>query len=213
MVNGILNGVSHMKQSTVKIQGNRTVYFDPYDMADNEGDADVILISHSHYDHFSIRDIKKIAKNDTVLVLPQDCTGDAEKAGLKNIMAVFPNKDYEAAGLKFSTVAAYNIGKRFHKKTSNWVGYVININNVIYYFAGDTDYIPEMNNIKADVVFLPVGGVYTMNWKEAAEAADAINPKIAVPIHFKDIVGSAEDAVNFTRGLHPGIQGVILKVK
>lgn len=213
MDSSLLKGVSHMKQSTVRIQEDRTVYFDPYDISEEQRDADVIFISHGHYDHFSVKDIKKVMKNDTILVLPQDCARDAGKAGFKNIMPVLPDLDYEAAGLKFGTVPAYNTNKRFHKKTSGWVGYVLNIRDIIYYFAGDTDYIPEMKNIKADVVFLPVGGVYTMDWKEAAEAANAIRPKAAVPIHFKDVVGSSDDAVNFVRGLHSGIQGVILKTQ
>lgn len=210
---GLLNGVSHMKQSTVKIQGDRTVYFDPYEIADEARDADVIFISHGHYDHFSTRDIKKIMKSNTVLVLPEDCTRDADRAGFKNIVPVLPNLDYEVGGLKFSTVPAYNTNKEFHKKLSNWVGYVLNINNITCYFAGDTDYIPEMKNIRAEVVFLPVGGVYTMNWKEAVEAANTIQPKIAVPIHFKDVVGSLDDAVNFVRGIHSNIRGVILKTQ
>jgi len=210
---GLLNGVSHMKQSTVKIQGDRTVYFDPYEIGEETGDADVIFISHSHYDHFSVKDIKKVIKNDTVIVLPGDCTRDAEEAGFKDIMPVLPNSGYEAHGMKFSTVPAYNINKRFHMKINNWVGYILTFNNASYYFAGDTDYIPEMNRIKADVAFLPVGGVYTMNWKEAVEAANTIRPEIAVPIHFKDIVGSYDDAGNFVHGLNSDIRGVILKAQ
>lgn len=213
MCNGLLNGVSHMKQSTVRILGGRTVYFDPYDIQEEINDADVIFISHSHYDHFSVKDIRKIAKNETMLVIPEDCTRDAEKAGFKNIMIAVPNSSYEAAGLKFSAVPAYNTDKKFHRKMSNWVGYVLNMNDAVYYFAGDTDYIPEMKNIKADVVFLPVGGVYTMNWKEAVEAANVMRPQIAVPIHFKDIVGSFEDAEKFIQGIHSNIHGVILKAQ
>ena len=213
MDNGLLNGISHMKQSTIKLKGSSTVYFDPYDIAGEPMDADVIFISHSHYDHFSIGDIRKIMKKDTILVLPEECVKDASKAGMTNITAVLPSGNYEAAGLRFSTVPAYNIRKLFHKKRNRWVGYVVNINDAKYYFAGDTDCIPEMNNIEADVAFLPVGGTYTMNWREAVDAANMINPKIAVPIHFKDIVGTVDDAVNFTKGIHSTIQGVILKTQ
>lgn len=209
----ILDGVSHMKQSTVRIQAEKTAYFDPYEVNGEPKDADVIFISHSHYDHFSLKDIKKVYKNDTIVVLPGDCAKKAEKAGVKNILTVLPGRGYEVGGLKVDTVPAYNVDKRFHKKESNWVGYILNINDVKYYFAGDTDYIPEMKNIKADVVLLPVGGTYTMNWKEAVEAANVIQPQIAVPIHFKDIVGSFEDAENFVRGINSNIQGVILKAQ
>jgi L-ascorbate metabolism protein UlaG (beta-lactamase superfamily) len=207
----LLAGVSHLKQSTIRIQSNKVIYFDPIKIIGTPGDADIIFISHSHYDHLSIEDIKKLAKKDTVLVIPEDCANEAKGAGLTNFMTVRPSRSYEVKGLKFNTVPAYNINKNFHKKESNWVGYVMNINDTSYYFAGDTDFIPEMKDIKASVVFLPVGGTYTMTSKEAAEAANIINPLVAVPIHFTDVVGTAEDAQNFINGLNSTIKGIILK--
>jgi L-ascorbate metabolism protein UlaG (beta-lactamase superfamily) len=208
----LLMGVSHLKQSTIRIQSNKNevIYFDPIQINGTPGDADVIFISHSHYDHFSVEDIKKLAKMDTVLVMPEDCVKAAKEAGLTNSVTVRPSRSYEVKGLKFNTVPAYNINKHFHKKESNWVGYVVNINDTSYYFAGDTDFIPEMKDIKASVVFLPVGGTYTMTSKEAVEAANTINPLVAVPIHFGDIVGTADDATNFINGLNSTIKGIIL---
>jgi L-ascorbate metabolism protein UlaG (beta-lactamase superfamily) len=105
----------------------------------------------------------------------------------------------------------YNIGKKFHEKHKNWVGYVVNIDGADYYFAGDTDLIHEMETIKADVAFLPVGGTYTMNAEEAARAADIIKPAVAVPMHYGDVAGSAEDGDTFIRGLDRSIKGVLLK--
>lgn len=207
----LLIGVRHMKQSTIKIQSNRVIYFDPIEINGEPKDADIIFISHSHGDHFSIADIKKLVKKDTVLVLPGDCIKAVADAGLTNVVTVLPSKSYEVDGLKFNTVPAYNIGKAFHKKENNWVGYVVNVNNSCYYFAGDTDFIPEMKDIKANVVFLPVGGTYTMTSKEAVEAANTINPPVAVPIHFADIVGTEDDAKNFVNGLSATIKGIILK--
>ena len=207
----LLNGVSHLKQSTIRMQGSKTIYFDPMGIVGEPKDADIIFVSHSHGDHFSIDDIKKLVKKDTVLILAGDCVKSAVDAGLTNVVTVWPSKSYEVDGLKFSTVPAYNIGKDYHKKDSSWVGYIVNVNNTSYYFAGDTDNIPEMKDIKANVVFLPVGGTYTMTSKEAVEAANSINPLIAVPIHFADVVGTMEDAKAFVNGVQSSIQGKILK--
>lgn len=207
----LLGGVSHLKQSTIRIQSDKVVYFDPIRINGTPGDADALFISHSHYDHFSVEDVKKLVKKDTVLVLPEDCVKAAKEAGLTNVMTVRPSLGYEVGGLKFDTVPAYNIDKDFHKKESNWVGYIVTVNETSYYFAGDTDFIPEMKDIKTDVAFLPVGGTYTMTWKEAVEAANTIKPLAAVPIHFADIVGTADDAKNFVNGLGSTIKGTILK--
>ena len=212
MENNLLHGVSHLKQSTIRMQGSKTVYFDPMGIGGEPKDADVIFVTHSHSDHFSIDDIKKLTKKGTVMILPGDCIKAAVDAGLTNVVTVWPSKSYEVDGLKFNTVPAYNINKDFHRRERNWVGYVVHVNHASYYFAGDTDKIPEMKDIKADVVFLPVGGTYTMTWPEAVEAANIIRPVIAVPIHFADIVGTADDARNFTSGINSSIRGVILKV-
>jgi len=125
---------------------------------------------------------------------------------------VAPLESYTINGLEFKTVPAYNINKDFHKKDSNWVGYILNINKTLYYFAGDTDIIPEMKDINADVAFLPVGGTYTMTAAEAAKAANTMKPLVAVPIHFADVVGTMEDATSFVNQLDASIRGIILKV-
>lgn len=207
----LLNGVSLFKQSTIRIQGSKTIYFDPMGIEGDPKDADVIFISHSHGDHLSIDDIKKLQKPETVLIVPGDSVKTVVDAGLTNVVTVWPNKKYEVDGLKFSTVPSYNIGKDFHKKESNWVGYIVSVNNTNYYFAGDTDNIPEMKDIKANVAFLPVGGTYTMSSAEAIAAANTMNPLVAVPIHYADIVGTVEDAKIFVQGLNPSIKGVLLK--
>ncbi len=207
----LLNGVSLLKQSTIRIQGNKTIYFDPMGIEGEPKDADVIFISHSHGDHFSVDDIKKLAKDNAVLIVPGDCVKPVVDAGFTNIVTVSPSKSYEVDGLKFNTVPAYNIGKDFHKKESNWMGFIVNVNGISYYFAGDTDMIPEMNDIKASVVFLPVGGTYTMTSQEAVEAANIMNPLVAVPIHYYDVVGTKEDAQNFVKSLNSSINGVLLK--
>jgi L-ascorbate metabolism protein UlaG (beta-lactamase superfamily) len=211
MEKDLIKDITHLKQSTIRMQGNHIIYFDPFGIEGNPKDADIIFITHSHYDHFSPEDIRKVNKVDTVLVLPEEFAKTAVKAGFENIVTVMPSEHYEVKGLQFDTVPAYNTDKLFHKKKYNWVGYIVNVNNASYYFAGDTDLIPEMKEIKADVAFLPVGGTYTMTWKEAVEAANTIKPEVAVPIHYADVVGSVQDAKNFANGVHPPICGVILK--
>jgi L-ascorbate metabolism protein UlaG (beta-lactamase superfamily) len=208
-----LKNVHHFYQSTILIQGEKTVYFDPVQVPDGLPKADVVFVTHTHGDHFSIPDIKKILKLGATLVIPADGVGPAKNGGIANVLSVVPNKEYTVAGVKFQTVPAYNLNKSFHPKQNNWVGYIVPINNVTYYMTGDTDLIPEMKNIKADVVFLPVGGTYTMTAREAAEAANTIKPAVAVPIHFGDVVGSIQDAKDFVSLLDKNILGIILKGK
>ena len=207
----LLKGVSLMKNSTIRIQRDRVIYFDPYEIQKDLKDADLIFISHDHFDHLSVESIMKLVKEDTVLVAPESSAALLEGEGFRNVTAVQPSKSYEVGGVSFTTVPMYNVGKKFHEKSENFVGYVVRIDGAEYYFAGDTDLIPEMESIKADVVFLPVGGTYTMDASEAARAANIIKPAVAVPIHYADVVGTVEDGEAFIRGLDKPIKGVLLK--
>jgi L-ascorbate metabolism protein UlaG (beta-lactamase superfamily) len=211
VLKNLLNGISHSKQSTIKIAADNIIYVDPYNIDGEPKDADIIFITHTHGDHFSIPDIKKIMKASTKIIITSDGIESLEKEGFQNILTVVPFENYTLNGLEFKTVPAYNKNKDFHKQASNWVGYILNIKNTSYYFAGDTDIIPEMSDLNVDVAFLPVGGTYTMNASEAAQAANMIRPLVAVPIHYGDVVGSAEDAKSFIDNLDASIQGIILK--
>ncbi len=206
----LLKDVTHLNHSTLRIAGKKVVYFDPIQIVGEPKDADIIFITHSHDDHFSPDEIKKLLKPNTTLVVPHDVVALAKKAGFKNIVKVYPNKKYTVQGISFETVYSYNIGKKFHSKNNNWVGYITTMNNIKYYIAGDTDLIPEMEKIKADVAFLPIGGTYTMNASEAAKATSIIKPKVVVPIHFGSIVGKTEDAREFIAGLDPSTQCEVL---
>ncbi len=207
----MLRGVSHCCQSTVRIERERVIYVDPFRIDGNPADADIIFCTHEHFDHLSEKDIERIMKEDTILVVPKKAAKKFKKFPLAKVIGVSPFEEYNLEGISFKTVPAYNIKKWFHPKRKKWVGYIIQLDGAGYYFAGDTDHIPEMADIEADVAFLPVGGKYTMDALEAAEAANMMRPKVAIPIHFADVVGTPEDAQTFVQNLNAPIEGVILK--
>ncbi len=182
----------------VRIIAGKIIYIDPYKITSNEK-ADIILITHGHYDHCSIEDIHKIAKPETVIVATTDCSSKfSGKIEAADVKLAEPGKSLSIGKVKIEVVPAYNIGKQFHPKANEWAGYVVEVNGKRFYHAGDTDLIPEMKKIKADIALLPIGGTYTMTAEEAAEAANQINPKIAaIPIHFGEVIGTKADAEKF----------------
>ena len=193
----LLKGVTWFMQAAVRIEGEKTVYVDPYRLGDVKQDADIILLTHSHGDHLSPPDIAKIAKESTVFVCPKDEKCLSALKG-KNVKTVAPGDKVEIGGVKIAAVPAYNLEKPYHPKSNSWVGYVVQTGNRRFYFAGDTDLIPEMKDIEANIAFLPVGGKYTMTATEAAEAAKIIKAKYFVPYHGGGMsVGSKEDVETF----------------
>ncbi len=173
----------------------KNIYVDPWKLKANLPQADLILITHAHYDHCSPEDVNKIASDKTTIIAPADCFEKIKKGVKKQIS---PGKEIDLGWVKVEGVCAYNVNKQFHPKSNNWVGYVIKFSDTSIYVAGDTDFIPEMKNIKAKIVIVPVGGTYTMTAEEAANAVNVIKPEIAIPIHFGDIVGSKADAEKFS---------------
>ncbi|MCK9243725.1 MAG: MBL fold metallo-hydrolase [Candidatus Marinimicrobia bacterium] len=157
--------------------------------------ADIILITHDHYDHFDRSSITKIHKAETIIIAPssvcQQLSGDTR--------SIVPGGQITLDKVIIRAVPAYNIGKKFHPRENQNVGYLIQINNLTYYHAGDTDLTPEMKNIRADVAFLPVSGTYTMNAAEAAQAVKEIRPQVAVPIHWGAVCGTRADAEKFAQ--------------
>ena len=188
----MLEKISWLGHSSVKIGGDKIIYIDPWKLKDGEK-ADIILVSHSHGDHLSPEDIKKISKEDTVIITTPDCV--SQLSG--DVRAVKPGDEVIVSGITIEAVASYNKDKAFHPKANNWIGFVVTVGGKRIYYCGDTDLIPEMENIKADIVIAPVGGTYTMTAEEAAEAVNLMKPEVAIPIHYDDIVGSIEDAKKF----------------
>lgn len=169
------------------------VYIDPWKLTIEPHDADVVFVSHSHYDHCSPPDIAKVSTDETIVVAPAETLAQLHLAN-----AITPDERIYIKGVQVETVAAYNIGKAFHPRGNNWFGAVFTLGGQRVYYAGDTDLIPEMNDLKdVDLALLPVGGTYTLSAQEAAQACKAIAPRIAIPYHWGDVVGSAQDARAF----------------
>ena len=211
----MLENIEVLYHSSIRINKEKIIYIDPFKINKNYNDADIIFITHDHYDHYSEEDIDKVINENTTIIIPDELLTKLLRKGInKNaIITVEPNEKYMVQGIKFETISAYNTNKTFHPKENGWVGYIIIINGIRYYIAGDTDITEENKQVKCDVAFVPVGGTYTMDFKEAASLINEIKPKIAIPIHYGSIVGTEQDAIDFIRLLHPEIKGIILMKK
>ena len=157
-----LEGVTHFRHASLRIEGEKVVYFDPYGIKGEPQDADLVFISHTHDDHFSPSDIRKVLKEGGTVVITNDGVQRLQNLGYQKILAVAPQQSHQVEGVNFQTVPAYNPDKNYHPRKNGWVGYIVTLNGFDYYMAGDTGLIPEMNEIRADVAFLPVDGTYTM---------------------------------------------------
>ena len=208
----MLENVEVLCHSSIKINKEKVIYIDPFKIEKNYNDADIVFITHDHYDHYSEEDIDKVINENTIIIIPEELLTKLLRKGInKNaIITVEPNEKYMVQGIKFETIPAYNTNKTFHPKENGWVGYIITLDDIRYYIAGDTDITKENRKVKCDVAFVPVGGTYTMNYSEAAELVNIIKPKIAVPIHYGSVVGTKQDATNFIKLLHSSIKGIIL---
>ena len=187
-------------QSSIRIQGSKILYFDPFQITSEAHDADFIFITHAHYDHLDPKSIGKVSKANTVFVAPASMEQEMRKAiGDAEMILMEPGNTREASGLTVLAVPAYNRMKPFHPKRNGWCGYVVTMDGVSYYAAGDTDAVKELSSVKCHVALVPIGGTYTMNAKEAAKLVNEIRPEVAVPTHYGSIVGRPEDAAAFRR--------------
>ena len=166
--------------------GKVKIFVDPFRIESAADRADVIFITHPHFDHMSEDDIEKVASENTTFVAPLEA---AQKLSYKKIIAVMPGDRKSVLGIDFEVIRSYNIGKEFHKKSSNWVGYIIIANGKRIYFPGDTDLTEEMKDLDVDLALLPCGGKFTMNIDDAIKASKVIRAKHFAPIHYKALLG------------------------
>ncbi len=195
--------ISWLGHDCFKIKNGKTVIIDPFKLQKTSEKADILLITHEHFDHLSIDDIRKVVSEKTVVVAISSCKSELSKLNVREVKIVRPGEMLSVDEVVLEAVPAYNVnkfrqpGKVFHPREEGKAGYVVTVRGVRVYHAGDTDAIPEMRGLKAEVAFLPVSGTYVMTAEEAVEAAKMIEPKVAIPMHYGAIVGSERDAEKF----------------
>jgi L-ascorbate metabolism protein UlaG (beta-lactamase superfamily) len=192
----LLQHLHWLGHDSFRIDHPKVIYLDPWRLPPGSPPADLILVSHDHYDHCSPEDVESIRVQATIVVANASAAAKL-RAPVRVLQA---GKSIEAAGVKVEAVPAYNIGKKFHPRDAGHIGFIVHLGSERLYFAGDTDFIPEMTGLACDVALLPVSGTYTMTADEAVRAAGAIRPKVAVPMHFgAGVAGSAADAETFRK--------------
>ena len=206
--------ISINAHSSIRIEGDAVVYIDPFKIAGAPHDADLILFTHSHFDHFSPEDAALLSRPGTLYAAPRSMEGDLRKAGFpqERTTLLRPGESVTLCGIPVEAVPAYNTNKPMHPRKNGWLGYILTVAGQRIYVAGDTDRIPEEKSIRCDVALVPAGGTYTMTAAEAAAFVNAIRPAVAVPTHYGSIVGTPEDGQAFARLVDPAIQ-VVIKIK
>ena len=204
-IEGFLKKIHWLGHDGFRFDTEKTVYFDPFKITGGPR-ADLILITHEHFDHCSPEDVAKIQDSKTVIVTEKD---SAKKLS-GDIRIMRPGESIDVGDIKIQAVSSYNTDKDFHPKANNWLGFIVEIEGVTIYHAGDTDFIPEMKDLEVDIALLPVSGTYVMTADQAVQAAKAINPKLAIPMHYGAIVGDEQDAIKFKKSLEGKIEVLVL---
>lgn len=204
----LLNHLHWLGHDSFRIDQPIVIYLDPWRLPPGSPAADLILVSHEHHDHCSPEDVERVRKDSTTVITNHTAAADLSPP----VTVLQVGESMEVRGVTVEAIPAYNIGKPFHRKQAGHLGFVITLGEERLYFTGDADYIPEMDNIVCDVALLPVSGKYVMTAEEAAQAAEAIQPKVAIPMHYgAGVVGTKEDAERF-RDLSP-VPVVIMEVE
>ena len=180
-------------QSSIRIKLDKVLYFDPFKIENASYDADIIFITHEHYDHFDIDSINKIKNDNTIVVCPKTMEEEINQLEFKEYYYLNPNDTIIIDNININAISAYNIDKPFHPKNNNWLGYTITYSDITYYIAGDTDKTNEAENVKCDIALIPIGGHFTMDVSEAYDLVSIIKPKVVIPIHYGSIIGRKSD--------------------
>jgi L-ascorbate metabolism protein UlaG (beta-lactamase superfamily) len=208
MVDNILDKLEWLGHDGYRlIAGGQVIYIDPFKLSGEHKPADIILVTHDHFDHCSTEDIEKIKQDSTTIVTEPN----SAKKLPGSVITLTPGETCEVNGITIEAVPSYNTNKKFHPKANNWLGFIFTVEGVRIYHAGDTDYIPEMKNLKADIALLPVSGTYVMTAEEAVQAALDIEPEVAIPMHYNSIVGDDSDADTFSKALEGKVKVAVLK--
>jgi L-ascorbate metabolism protein UlaG (beta-lactamase superfamily) len=196
MIKSFAQKIHWLGHAGFRIDGDKIIYFDPYQI-ETGPQADVIFISHDHFDHCSPEDVAKIQGPETIIVTEKDSAGKLSG----NVRVIKPGETLDLNGFKILGVPAYNTDKDFHPRKNGWLGFLIEMSGIRIYHAGDTDFIPEMKALNVHIALLPVSGTYVMTAEQAARATLAIQPVLALPMHYGTIVGGNQDAVTFKNAL------------
>ncbi len=195
-----LSNVTLNTHASIKITGKDgvTLYCDPYEISEASHDADLILLTHDHYDHLDPKSIANVVKKDTAFIVPESVQGSVSKvAEGRQIIPLKAGQRVAVDGMRIQAVPAYNLKKQYHPKAKGWLGYLIDLDQRVYYIAGDTDALPENTKFQVDVALVPIGGTFTMDAKEAADFVNALCPKAVIPVHYGTVAGKPEDADQF----------------
>jgi L-ascorbate metabolism protein UlaG (beta-lactamase superfamily) len=205
-VSDVVKNITWLGHDGFLIKGDgKAIVIDPFQIKDCEP-ADIVLVTHEHYDHCSPEDVEKVRKESTVIITEPDAA--AKLPG--DIREVQPGDKLTVEGIPIEVVPSYNTNKSFHPKENGWLGFIVTVEGVRIYHAGDTDLIPEMASFDVDIALLPVSGTYVMTAEEAVEAAKMIKPKLVIPMHYDAIVGSSDDARRFCDALTGTCEVVML---
>ena len=200
-------------QSSIRIAAGKVIYFDPFKITGAANDADIIFITHEHFDHFSPDDIAKVASDKTVFAAPASMEKAILASGISpdKLVTLDPGVKTEVCGIPVETVPAYNPGKKFHPKSNNWLGYIVTLEGQRIYVAGDTDVTPEAKAVSCDIAMIPIGGTFTMDFREAAGFISELKPKTVIPTHYGSVVGDPSDGESFAK-LVEGSTEVVFKL-
>ena len=211
-----LNHITVNTQSSIRIKGSQVLYFDPFQISTAARDADMIFITHDHYDHFDPPSIAKIKKESTFLIVPESMKKKAlSESGISPDRCLFyqPGERYELENLVIETIPAYNKLKPFHPKGKKFLGYVVTMDDIRYYVSGDTDVNEDIEKVQCDVAMIPIGGFYTMDKKQAADYIAKLKPKAVIPTHYGSIVGNKTDGRDFQKDLAGMDSGIQMELK